>query len=96
MQYIIVNTDGLITNIVEYDGDGSWEPGDGLTAHESTDGAIGDHYADGVVTPAPVVVPEPVIESKTFEQLVREATSFDELKALSLANTLAVPVEPSV
>ena len=95
MQYIIVNADGLITNIVEYDGEAEWSPGDGLTVEPVPKGAeVGGTYIGGVVTAAPI--PEPTPKPKTFEQLVTEATSFDELKALVLANTPTVPAESSV
>ena len=87
----------MITNIVEYDGEAEWSPEEGYSVYTMIEGAeIGGTFdvVTGVLTPSPA--PEPIVKPKTFQQLVTEATSFDELKALVLANTPTVPVEPSV
>ena len=84
MRYIIIDADGLITNAIEWDGVAEWAPPEGSTAVKHGSAQTGDTYIHGVVTPAPV--PEPVPQAKTFEQLVAEATSFDDLKALMIAN----------
>ena len=83
MKYIIVDADGLITNAVEWDGEAEWSPPEGCTAIESEDGSPGDSYIDGAVIPAPVPEPEPAVP--TFEELVAQASTFAELKALVAA-----------
>ena len=86
MKYIIVDADGLITNAIEWDGEAEWSPPEGCTAIASEDGGPGDSYIDGVVVLAPV--PEPVPEPEpvpTFEELVAQASTFEELKALVAA-----------
>jgi hypothetical protein len=56
------------------------------TAIESEAGSPGDSYIDGVVIPAPPPpVPEPEPAVPTFEELVAQASSFEELKALVAA-----------
>ena len=86
MKYIIIDADGLITNAVEWDGAVEWLPPEGCTAIESEAGSPGDSYIDGVVIPAPPPpVPEPEPAVPTFEELVAQATSFEELKALVAA-----------
>ena len=88
MQYIVFDASGLITNVVEWDGEAEWQPGDGLICEPMPEGAeIGGTYIHGVVMPAPVPEPvPPVPPTKTFEELVAEADSFADLKALVLAN----------
>ena len=83
-RYIIVSAEGVVLNACEWDGIADWSPPDGCTAVKHGSAQTGDTYIHGVVTPAPV--PEPVPPTKTFEELVAEATSFDDLKALVLAN----------
>ena len=83
MKYIIIDADGLITNAIEWDGVAEWSLPEGCTAVESEAGSPGDSYIDGVVVPAPV--PEPVPAVPTFEELVAQASSFAELKALVAA-----------
>jgi len=83
MKYIIVDAHGLITNAVEWDGEAEWSPPEGCTAIESEDGSPGDSYIDGAVVLASVLEPEPAVP--TFEELVAQATSFEELKALVAA-----------
>jgi len=86
MKYIIIDADGLITNAVEWDGVAEWSPPEGCTAIESEAGSPGDSYIDGVVIPAPPPpVPEPEPAVPTFEELVAQASSFEELKALVAA-----------
>ena len=80
MKYIIIDADGLITNAVEWDGEAEWSPPEGCTAIKSEDGSPGDSYIDGAVVPAPVSEPEPAVP--TFEELVAQASSFEELKRL--------------
>ena len=80
MKYIILDADGLITNVIEWDGESEWSPPEGCTAIESEDGSPGDSYIDGAVIPAPVPVPEPAVP--TFEELVAQASTFEELKRL--------------
>ena len=83
MKYIIIDADGLITNAIEWDGVAEWSLPEGQTAVESEAGSPGDSYIDGAVVPAPV--PEPVPPVPTFEELVAQASSFAELKALVAA-----------
>ena len=83
MKYIIIDADGLITNAVEWDGVAEWSLPEGCTAIKSEAGSPGDSYIDGAVVPAPV--PEPVPPPPTFEDLVAQASSFAELKALVAA-----------
>jgi len=86
MKYIIVDTDGLITNAIEWDGEAEWSPPEGQTAIESQAGGPGDSYIDGAVVLAPVPEPEPEPEPvPTFEELVAQASTFAELKALVAA-----------
>ena len=86
MKYIIIDADGLITNAIEWDGESDWSPPEGCTAIESEAGSPGDSYIDGVVIPAPPPpVPEPEPAVPTFEELVAQASSFEELKALVAA-----------
>ena len=86
MKYIIIDADGLITNAIEWDGESDWSPPEGYTAIASEAGSPGDSYIDGAVVPAPI--PEPVPEPEpvpTFEELVAQASTFAELKALVAA-----------
>lgn len=59
-RYAIVDDDGLVVNVTEWDGTSSWEPPVGTTAIPDPSGqvAIGWTYANGVFTapPPPVVV----------------------------------------
>ena len=81
MRYIIIDADGLITNAIEWDGVTEWAPPEGCTAVQIDDlGTIGGTCIDGVYAPPPT--PEPVPAKPTFEQLVAQAVSFADLKAL--------------
>lgn len=83
MKYIIIDADGLITNVIEWDGEAEWSPPEGQTAIESEAGSAGDSFIKGKLVPAPVPEPEPAVP--TFEELVAQASSFAELKALVAA-----------
>jgi hypothetical protein len=81
MRYIIIDADGLITNAIEWDGVTEWAPPEASTAVQTDDlGIIGGTCIDGVYAPPPT--PEPVPVAPTFEQLVAQAVSFADLKAL--------------
>jgi len=50
-RYALVDADGLVSNIVEWDGEAQWSPPVGLTAAEAPDGVSkGWTLADGVWT----------------------------------------------
>ena len=83
MRYIIIDADGLITNAIEWDGVAEWAPPEGSTAVQVDDlGEIGGTCIDGVYAPPPTPEPVPVPAKPTFEQLVAQAVSFADLKAL--------------
>ncbi|WP_447867562.1 tail fiber assembly protein [Rahnella bonaserana] len=66
--YAIVES-GFVTNIVLWDGDSVWSPGEGKTAIEVKDGVdagIGYSFVDGVFT-------APEIPTPSQEELVSEA-----------------------
>ena len=85
MRYIIIDADGLITNACEWDGVAEWAPPEGCTAVELESGSPGDSYIDGAVVLAPVPEPVPEPAVPTFEELVAQASTFAELKALVAA-----------
>ena len=85
MRYIIIDADGLITNAIEWDGVTEWAPPEGCTAVQVDDlGETGGTCIDGVYAPPPT--PEPVPVAPTFEELVAQASTFAELKALVASN----------
>ena len=88
MRYIIIDADGLITNAIEWDGVTEWAPPEGCTAVQvDEDGTIGGTCIDGVYAPPPTPpTPEPVPVAPTFEELVAQASTFAELKALVASN----------
>lgn len=84
MRYIIIDADGLIINACEWDGVTEWAPPEGCTAVQvDEDGIIGGTCIDGVYAPPPT--PEPVPVVPTFGELVAQASTFEELKALVAA-----------
>ena len=86
MRYIVIDADGLIINAIEWDGEAEWVPPEGGTAVQSDDeGEIGGTCIGGVYEPAPI--PEVAPPKPTFEELVAEASTFDEMRALVLAQS---------
>lgn len=52
MGYAIVDSTGLVTNIIEWDGASDWAPPDGQQAVPLTNnGGISWHYTNGEFTP---------------------------------------------
>jgi len=48
-RYALVDADGLVSNIVEWDGEAPWSPPEGLTAVEAPDGVSKDwSLLDGI------------------------------------------------
>lgn len=84
-KYAIVR-DGVVLNVTEWDGETPWSPPEGteavLDAEETAE--RGGTWDGSAFTRAPIVPPAP--QPKSFEELVAEATSFDELKRLVIAN----------
>lgn len=56
MRYVVVEN-GLVTNIVEWDGKSDWQPPRGIALLHETAG-IGDAYDGREFTPAEAVTPE--------------------------------------
>ena len=84
MRYIIIDADGLITNAIDWDGEAEWSPPEGSTAVQVDEGGeIGGTCIGGVYAPPPTPDPVPVVP--TFEELVAQASTFAELKALVAA-----------
>lgn len=78
--YAVVNADGLIVNIVVWDGVTEWEPPEGTEAVRCGDNicGIGGTYKDGVFTvpPAPDVSKEDLVAQSEQQKanLIAEAT----------------------
>lgn len=86
MKHIIVNADGLVINVIEWDGTAKWSPPEGGTAIKSEHGSSGDTFIRGKVIPAPVPKrPPEVPPPPTFQELVAEASTFADLKRLVAA-----------
>jgi hypothetical protein len=77
-RYAIINEDGVVTNICNWDGVTPWSPPEGSIAIKSNEAEINDTYKDGVFThPEPVAVPEISIKN----QIVSLQEQLDELIA---------------
>lgn len=48
--YAIINSSGVVENIILWDGESNWEPPAGCTAVASATAKTGDTYANGVFT----------------------------------------------
>jgi hypothetical protein len=52
--YAVIDANGNVTNMVEWDGESEWSPGNGFTAVPVTaNAAIGGTYANGTFTLPP-------------------------------------------
>lgn len=71
MQYAIINSEGEVINLVEWDGEAEWGPGEGLKAVKAEENAIiGSTYKDGNFTlpPVPEVPVEDLISAAEAEK----------------------------
>ena len=88
MTYAIVNSTGLVINVIEWDGKPPWHPPEGCTAVKLTGGAgIGWTYANGEFTPppeppAPLEPVDPAPELSPAEKLAAVGLTVDDLRAL--------------
>jgi hypothetical protein len=58
MNYAIINAEGLVINVVEWDGNVGWQPPDDCIIEPMAEGGIGWTYVDGALVP-PVTIEEP-------------------------------------
>jgi hypothetical protein len=57
MGYAVIDSTGLVVNIIEWDGVTEWTPFDGQQAVPLTQGGIGWQYVDGQLTPPQAEIP---------------------------------------
>lgn len=92
MNYAAVNTEtGLVENIVLWDGESEWSPGEGYEAIQSDIAQIGWAYANGEFTAPP---PPPVPPLSTAEILARNTSMRDDL--LAQAAIAIAPLQDAV
>ena len=89
MTYAIIDSTGLVINIIEWDGKPPWHPPDGCTAVKFAGGAaIGWTYAKGEFTPPPepsksdIAPIEAPPELSPAEKLAAVGLTVDDLRAL--------------
>ena len=66
--YAIIDGNGNITNMVNWDGVSQWAPPAGLTPVQTDTASVGWTYANGAF----VAPPEPVIPAPTIEQQIAD------------------------
>ena len=88
MTYAIIDSTGLVINVIEWDGKPPWQPPQGCIAVKLTGGAgIGWTYANGEFTPppeppAPPEPADPPSELSPAEKLAAVGLTVDDLRAL--------------
>lgn len=83
--YAIVNTSGLVVNVVLWDGVSPWFPPDGLTAIRAGDSGagVGWNYADGVFSNPDATPPATAQELYNFDLAAMAAVYNSDIMSLS-------------
>lgn len=83
MGYAIIDSEGLVINTIEWDGNTEWQPPAGCSVVPRKNGGIGWSYVDGEFAPPVAEAPEP-----TAIEALATAT-----EALALPEEAPEPVE---